>query len=340
MATGSPPPQISDTCHHDSPAIHITAAPDPPSSTPLHPTAPPSSTPPPPGSLTIATYNLGGPSITKERFGHTISALCQAFPTLPKIISLCEFKPTGAPFHEFEWLVTVMTRGQYYLVASTDPLGRNGIALLIHQDLSPRGPPSFSVVLPSRILAFQAKIHSDPNIPPITFLAVYGSCLRPDRAQLQQALSPLLSGPSIIFGDLNAITRMEDASDMTLAYAQKLVWPWLRESESSGTLVDLMRVSYQDLPPKTRHRGHAGRSRLDHIFVTKYVLPLLSLPKCIQLLPPSPGSSNHLWQDRCALSFLTRVRLSISYPAARLANHYLGAGRAIPNYAPLQPRSP
>ena len=270
----------------DSPSEPLTMA--TPSATTLpattqtgpQPTPPSMSGTPPlnlsPNSLTIATYNLGGPSITKERFGRTISALSQAFPTLPKIVSLCEFKPTGAPLHEFEWMVTVITRGQYFLVSSTDPQGKNGIALLIHQDLSPHGPPSFSVVLPARILTFQAKIHADPNIPPVSFIAVYGSCLQPDRIPLQQALSPLLGGLAIVFGDLNAITQLDDVADMTLAYAQKLVWPWLRDMEASGKLVDLMRISYQDLPPKTRYRGHPGRSRLDNIFVTKPLLPLLS----------------------------------------------------------------
>ena len=251
---------------------------------------PPSPTTSPSGSLIIATYNLGGPSITKERFGHTVSALCNSFPTLPKIVSLCEFKPTGAPLFEFEWMVSVMSRGQYILIASTDPQGKNGIALLVHQDLSPKGPPSFSVVLPARILTFQAKIHPDPHIPAVNFIGVYGSCIKQDRDAIAQALSPFMDGLSIIFGDLNAISRVEDVADMTMAYAQKLIWPWLHGLESSGKVVDLMRVSYQDIPPKTRYRGHPGRSRLDHIFVTKSLLPLLT--------PLYPRTTPLLWEQR------------------------------------------
>jgi hypothetical protein len=69
------------------------------------------------------------------------------FPILPKLISLGEFKPTGADLFEYEWMVTVMSRGQYHLLASVDPQGKNGIALLVHQDMTPRGPPTFQVLL-------------------------------------------------------------------------------------------------------------------------------------------------------------------------------------------------
>jgi ribonuclease HI len=228
------------------------------------------------GSLTIACYNLGGPSITKERFGHTIGAICAMFPILPKLISLGEFKPTGADLFEYEWMVTVMSRGQYHLLASVDPQGKNGIALLVHQDMTPRGPPTFQVLLHARVITFQCKIHADPAIPAVTFAAVYGSCLRPDRIQLKDALSPLLRSPTVIFGDLNAIMREDDVTNITLSHAHSLLWPWLRDQEKSGVVMDLMRAAYQDPPPKTRYRGHPGCSRLDHVLVTKSLLPLIT----------------------------------------------------------------
>ena len=64
---------------------------------------------------------FGGPSITKERFGHSIIAICNLFPILPKLVALSEFKTTGAELFEFEWMVKVVSKGQYHLLASTDP---------------------------------------------------------------------------------------------------------------------------------------------------------------------------------------------------------------------------
>ena len=198
------------------------------------------------------------------------------FPVLPKIVALGEFKPTGAPLFEFEWITRVVSLGQYNLVASVDPAGRNGIALLVHQDLTPSGPPQATVVLDSRILAFRTKIHPDPNIPPVCFVAIYGSSIAQDRTQLQRALTPFLHEFAVFLGDFNAITQFDDAADVTLSYAHKLVWPWLKGLESTGALTDLMRFAHQETPPKTRCRGHAGQTRLDHIFVTKALFPLLS----------------------------------------------------------------
>ena len=204
----------------------------------------------PPLHLIVTSYNLGGPSITKERFGHTLLALAQSFPTLPKIISLGEFKPTGAPLHEFQWLAKVGTSGQYQLLSSTDPDGINGVAFLIHQDLTPNGCPEITVHHAARVISFEAKIHSDPNIPPVRFVGIYGSSLARDRILLQQTLTPLLSDWSIIFGDFNAITRIDDATDVSLHYGERLIWPWLRNLEDAGNVIDLMRFAYQDTPPK------------------------------------------------------------------------------------------
>ena len=89
-------------------------------------------------------------------------------------------------------------------------------------------------------ISFHAKIHSDANFPPVRFVAIYGSSLAPDRALLQQKLAPLLSDMTIFLGDLNASTRLDDVSDVTHSYAQRLVWPWLRSQEESGALVDVM----------------------------------------------------------------------------------------------------
>ena len=256
-----------------------------------------------PNALRIACYNLGGPSITKERYGHTLLALRQLFPTLPKVVALSEFKPTGASLHEFHWMTQVASLGQYHLLPSIDPQGKNGVALLVHQDLCPNGPPQLIVAQEARVIAFSAKLHPDPAIPPVSFVAVYGSSIPHDRPGIQQSLTPFLQGMSIIFGDLNAITRMEDADGISLSYAQRLMWPWLCNLESKGDVVDLMRFTYHDIPPKTRCRGHAGKTRLDHIFVSKALFSLLSpfQPNTSPLLHESHPLSDH---DLVALDIL------------------------------------
>ena len=191
------PPSLFPTPSPDPDASSSTSllpVPPPPPPPSLMPTLPVPSEPlihvPGAGSLTIACFNLGGPSITKERFGNTILALRHQFPDLPKVVSLSEFKPTGASLHEFQWMAQVASQGQYHLLPSVDPQGKNGVALLIHQDLSPNGPPKVTIVHEARVLAFSTKIHSDPTIPSVTFVAVYGSCLPRDRPCLQQSLSP------------------------------------------------------------------------------------------------------------------------------------------------------
>ena len=91
------------------------------------------------------------------------------------------------------------------------------------------------------MISFHAKIHADPDFPPVRFVAIYGSSLAPDRMVLQQKLSPFLSEMSIFLGDFNAISRLDDVVDVPHNYAQRLVWPWLHSQETSGALLDLMR---------------------------------------------------------------------------------------------------
>ena len=199
--------------------------------------------------LRVACYNVGGPCISRERFAQVVFEICSQAPP-PAIVALSEFKPTGAAIHEFEWTAQSASNGNYYLQHSVDPEGKNGIALLIHPDLAPHGPPICEVLLPFRILLYRAKLHSATDIPPVSFVAVYGSNVPKERREIANALAPLLTQPCLIFGDLNGISQWGDVEGVSAAYAQRLVWPWLQHHEEQGVLVDFMRQAYQGHPQK------------------------------------------------------------------------------------------
>ena len=107
------------------------------------------------------------------------------------------------------------------------------------------------------------------EIPPVAFVAVYGSIRRTDRTVLERTLSPFLRENAVIFGDLNAISFLSDASNLSAGYAQSLVWPWLTQLEEKEMVIDTVRHLSDGNPPKTRLRGHNGESYLDRILLTR-----------------------------------------------------------------------
>ena len=145
----------------------------------------------------------------------------------------------------------------------------DGVALLLSPDLTHTGPPKFDVLLPHRVIAFKTHIFPSGDIPPVSFLAVYGSIRKQDRFQLERTLAPYLKENAIILGDLNAISFLSDAQGLSANYASSLVWPWLSQAEERGTLVDCVRHLTNGCPPKTRVRGYQGSSYLDRVLLTQ-----------------------------------------------------------------------
>ena len=86
-------------------------------------------------------------------------------------------------------------------------------------------------------------------------------------------------------GDWNAITSWDDVSGVQPAYQRHLHWPWLRHLEEEGLLTDLLKTNHEHPPPHTRLRGHNGTSRIDRIYATPKLLPILRVePYAVQLL--------------------------------------------------------
>lgn len=217
--------------------------------------------------LVVGCYNLAGATISLERFSAVIRAICQ-LPEPPQLIALGEFKPTGADISAFHASTRLHSHGRYHLCASPG-MPTDGIALLISPDLTHSGPPQIDVILPHRIIAFKTRIFPSADIPPVTFLAVYGSIRKQDRFQIERALAPFLKEHAAILGDLNAISFLSDAHGLSANYASTLLWPWLAHAEERGTLVDCVRHLANGSPPKTRVRGYQGCSYLDRILLSQ-----------------------------------------------------------------------
>ena len=92
---------------------------------------------PSPKELRIMTYNVGGPSISSERFSSILSHLMAITPHTPQLIGLQEWKPTE-PESKYHWITAHATNGQYHLISSTGNV-LNGVACLVHVDLAPSG---------------------------------------------------------------------------------------------------------------------------------------------------------------------------------------------------------
>ena len=89
--------------------------------------------------LILMTYNVGGPSITPERYEKFLNSLMH-LEAPPSFVGLCEFKMTG-DLSQYQWLTAHVTRGRFYLCAPEEGGSCNGVAALISSDLTPHGPP-------------------------------------------------------------------------------------------------------------------------------------------------------------------------------------------------------
>ena len=261
-----PPPQrqkmlapLPASLHEPSPEAQVHNAP-PPQPPVFHSTNKPT-------DLVIGSYNLAGAQISLERFSSIVRTLC-ALSQPPSLIALGEFKPTGAPLSAFQASATLHSHGRYYLIASPGA-PTDGIALLISPDLTHSGPPQFEVIVPHRVIVFRTHIFPSNHIPPVSFVAVYGSSRHQDRFILERALAPFLQENAVICGDLNAISFLSDASGLSAQYANSLVWPWLARAEETERLVDCVRHLTNGNPPKTRVRGYSGASYLDRIMLSR-----------------------------------------------------------------------
>ena len=190
---------------------------------------------------------------------------------LPSFVGLCEFKMTD-DLSKYHWLTAHVTQGRFYLCTPEEGGSCNGVAALISPDLSPHGAPHMTEVVKGKIIYFDLKML--PNLPSVRTIVVYGTNQVRERAILERSLEHLVRGPTILMGDVNAITRWEDVSGVSTPYASRLMWPWLRHMEESGSLIDLVQHCTA-LPWMTRVRGYMGQSRLDRIYASRDLFPLL-----------------------------------------------------------------
>ena len=217
----------------------------------------------------------------------------------PSFVGLTEFKMTEDISH-YEWVTAQVTQGKFYLCAPREGMSSNGVAALVSPDLSPSGPPHMEVVVRGRVIYFDLKMF--PLLPPVRTIVLYGTNQVRDRPLLERCLEQVMKGPTLLMGDMNAITQWDDVTGVSMPYASRLLWPWLRHMEETHTLIDLVGTTTIH-PFKTRNRGYAGQSRLDRIYGSKDLFPLL---QC------STGPTNLVGSDGAHLSDHDPVLVQVS----------------------------
>ena len=215
----------------------------------------------------VSTYNTGGTTsleVLKLMMEKWISPR-------PLVIGLTEFR---LPHNVSQWYANRVIRctsaGEYHLVVSASG-SKGGVAFLVSTQLFPSSPPEVKVVMPGRILEFQSKMSHEPKSPSVKFVVFYGSNLAEERQVFEEKLAPYLSDFTVLMGDFNAITRLQDTNAVS---AKAMMWQWLVEAEASCKLVDITRLACNGSPPPTRVRSYGStRSYLDRIYVSHLVLP-------------------------------------------------------------------
>ena len=97
-----------------------------------------------------------------------------------------------------------------------------GVGFLVSTQLFPTAPPDMKVVVPGRILEFQSKISYASKCVSGKFVVFYGSNVLDERQAFVERVIPYLSDATVLMGDFNAITRLQDTK---IVSAKSLLWP-------------------------------------------------------------------------------------------------------------------
>ena len=162
------------------------------------------------------------------------------------IIGLTEF---GLPHNVSEWyanrVIHCSSSGEYQLGVSASG-SKAGVVFLASTQLFPTAPLEVNVVVPGRILEFQSKTLYVSNCPSVRFVVFYGSNVLEDQQPFEHNFTPYLSEATVLMGDFNAISRLQD---MNIVSANSSLWPWLVDVEGSCKLVDIIRLACNGSTP-------------------------------------------------------------------------------------------
>ena len=130
----------------------------------------------------------------------------------PLVIGLTEFR---LPHNVSQWYANQVIRcssfGEYHLVVSASG-SKAGVGILVSTQLFPTAPPVVKAVEPGRILEFHSKILYESSCPTVKFVVFYGSNIQEERAVFEKKLTPYLAEATVLMGDFNAITRLQDTN--------------------------------------------------------------------------------------------------------------------------------
>jgi hypothetical protein len=203
------------------------------------------------------------------------------------VIGLTEFKVT-VPHSRY---MRAALQFGFHLVYSHSDSENQGVAFLVSTNICHQSPPDLKHIIRGRVASVRLTLHPSQEVPPTDIFVVYGSNVNTERRSIQTALTPYLNTNSIFVGDWNGTTRV---SDYKGASSGSNIWPWLKDVENLGLILDSARV-LQDLPPHTRVRGYGtSSSYIDKIYMSRKVSSHFS--PCTLHIPDFsdlPGSSDH-----------------------------------------------
>ena len=87
-----------------------------------------------------------------------------------------------------------------------------GVGLLVSTQLFPTAPPVVNVVVPGRIQEVQSKVSYRSSCPSLRFVMFHGFNFLEERLVFKETLTPYLSEATVLMGDFNAISRLQDTN--------------------------------------------------------------------------------------------------------------------------------
>lgn len=130
--------------------------------------------------------------------------------------------------------------------------------------------------------------------------ACFGSSVREERREIEDAIEKLVEQPLLLGGDFNGITRKEETTCMS---RDQLMWEWFREKEDQGKLVDCVKVGYKGPPPFTRVRGYKGtKSYLDKWYASDVMMALMQITQAWVAPVKNDAGEDFSDHDRAGIS--------------------------------------
>lgn len=226
--------------------------------------------------LVVLEYNLGGPAVRPQRFGHILDHLRRRFAGRPLVCGFTEFRPTKRGLLS-DYSGAARPHGMA-LLSSGGVAGESGggVAFVVDPCVLVRCDEGLSLC--EHVAGHLVSIRCDGRYfhreQPVDVALLYGPNQPRWRRRMEPIIDALLTDHPrlVLLGDFNAVTDGQADITSTRDTCSNSVWPWLVAHERSGALVDVLRpgATTTDQPPHTRVRRYRGStSYLDRVYVSR-----------------------------------------------------------------------